>query len=227
MEKICYIFGAGEPSLPAASVPRDEVLVIAADGGYPVACEAFGSPDLAVGDFDSLGYLPARVPILRHPPEKDDTDLALAADVGLARGCRCFRIFSALGGRLDHTLANLQLLARLAAAGCEATLYGADGVAVTALCGPATLTLAPACGTVSVLAHGGTAEGVTLRGLKYPLEGASLSSNVPLGISNELLGEEASVSLVAGTLLVFYPSENAATHMRDPILSKQNGANNE
>lgn len=212
MEKLCYIFGAGEESTPAVLPPRDSVFVIAADGGYGTAARLFGVPDLAVGDFDSLGYVPSGVPVVRHPAEKDDTDLALAAREAMVRGYRRLSFFSALGGRLDHTVANLQMLARLACEGCEATLFGADGTAVTALAGPAEAVFPSRCsGIVSVFAHGGPAEGVTLAGLKYPLENATLTPDVPLGVSNEFLGKEARISLASGTLLLFYQTENGAT----------------
>ena len=135
--KLCYIFGAGEPSMPVAVPTRDEVLVIAADGGYRLAAEVFGVPDLLVGDFDSIDALPVGVPIVRHPAEKDDTDLALAANEAIDRGATDLYIYAALGGRLDHTVANLQLLASLAARGIRATLFGSDGTAVTALVGGA------------------------------------------------------------------------------------------
>lgn len=212
MKKECYIFGAGEESLPISCPAREGVFVIAADGGYKTACRAFGKPDLAVGDFDSLGYRPADVPTLCHPAEKDDTDLALAADEALARGCRRLFLFSALGGRLDHTVANLQLLARLVRGGVEATLFGADGTAVTAIADGQTAVFSPAMrGTLSVFALGGVAEGVSLCGLRYPLDGASLYPDVPLGVSNEFLGTFATVSVRHGVLLLFYHSKEQAT----------------
>ena len=209
MKRIAYIFGAGEPSVPAVIPPREDVLVIAADGGYEVACRVFGRPDLAVGDFDSLGYLPSDVECLRHPVEKDDTDLALAAEIATLRGADELYLYSALGGRLDHTVANLQLLYSLALRGIRATLFGADGVAVTALVGGERADLAPKeTGTVSVFAIGGVAEGVTLTGLKYPLADATLDPHTPLGISNERTGAAASISLLRGAILVFYPASN-------------------
>ena len=205
MAKDCYIFGAGEASYPQCVPPRGEVTVIAADGGFPAAVRVFGSPDLVVGDFDSLGYLPTCVPTVCHPPEKDETDLLLAVREGMARGARRFWIYGALGGRLDHTVANLQVLAYLAAAGAEGYLFGADGTAVTAIAGGQSLLFPVGYrGTLSVLALGGPAEGVTLRGVKYPLEAAAMSSAFPLGVSNELLGEGAAVVLGAGSLHVFF-----------------------
>lgn len=202
--KLCYIFGAGEPSFPIAPPQRDEVFVIAADGGYPLAERVFGKPDLAVGDFDSLGAIPEGVPVIRHPAEKDDTDLALAAEAAIERGATELCIYAALGGRLDHTVANLQLLASLVRRGIRATLFGADGIAVTALLAGQCATFSPRRGTLSVFAHGGACEDVTLSGVKYPLDGATLFPTRPLGISNEFIGEGAQISLAGGILLVFY-----------------------
>lgn len=213
MEKrICYLIGAGEPYIPDTLPPRKEVLVIAADGGYLLAQRLFGEPDLAVGDFDSLGYLPKEVEVITHPSEKDDTDMALAAELAIAGGARELVLLGALGGRLDHTVANLQLLASLAARGVRATAVGADGVAVTALVGGECACFpSSAHGTLSVFAFGGNAEGVTLKGLRYPLCESRLTPCYPLGISNELMGEEASISLREGTLLLFYPQKTFAT----------------
>ena len=210
MAKDCYIFGAGEESYPQSVPARDGAIVIAADGGFPAAVQAFGTLDLAVGDFDSLGYLPTCVPTVCHPPEKDETDLLLAVREGRARGARRFLIYGALGGRLDHTVANLQVLAHLAAEGEEGYLFGADGTAVTAIAGGQSLSFPEGyCGTLSVLALGGPAEGVTLRGVKYPLEAAAMSSDFPLGVSNELLGEGATVALGAGSLHIFFTLDPA------------------
>ena len=210
-KRVCYIVGAGEPSYPCVIPEREEILVIAADGGYPLAERLFGTPDLAVGDFDSLGYLPAGVETVAHPREKDDTDMALATELAIARGAGELIILGALGGRLDHTAANLQLLASLAVRGVRTTLVGADGVGVTAIRGGECAAFsASAQGTLSVLAFGGEASGVSLSGLAYPLENATLSPLRALGISNELIGKAASVSLASGILLLFYPYQKDA-----------------
>ena len=202
--KPCYIFGAGEPSFPTVLPNRDDVLVIAADGGYPLAVRVFGTPDLAVGDFDSLGAVPTDVPTLRHPAEKNDTDMALAAEAAIERGATELYIYAALGGRLDHTLANIQLLAALAERGIRATLFGADGVAVTALASGERAEFSKRTGIFSVFAHGGVANGVTLSGVKYPLASATLTPRCPLGISNEFVGSCATVTLSEGILVLFY-----------------------
>lgn len=126
----CYIFAAGDPDRSARPAPGD--FLIAADAGYLTMERQGLTPDLVVGDFDSMPP-PDHPHLVRHPVEKDDTDAALAVEEGLKRGFRRFVLCGALGGpRLDHTLANLQLLARLSRGGCEAFLTG-GGTVVFAL----------------------------------------------------------------------------------------------
>lgn len=199
----CYIFGAGDCA--AASLrPGGEDLVIAADGGY-LAVERLGlTAQLVVGDFDSLGYVPDHPDVVRAPKEKDDTDLGLALRLGRMRGYRRFVIAGALGGRLDMTAASLQLLGGLARAGLEGYLVAADAAVVTAVDAGA-VRFSPACrGTFSVFCHGERAEGVDERGVYYPLTDATLTCDMPLGVSNEFIGREAVVSVRRGTLLVFW-----------------------
>lgn len=206
MTNTCCIFGAGEYG--ALSLRTEQVegaFLIAADGGCAWLAEQGVTPHLAVGDFDSLGFVPAGIPVLKHPREKDDTDMMLAVREGLARGCTRFLLYGGLGGRLDHTLANLHILSYLAEEGCQGFLLG-PGEIVTAVRN-GSLTFSPAhSGTISVFAWSGPACGVTLSGLRYPLAKGELSPHYPLGVSNEFLGQEASVSVAEGTLLVLWTS---------------------
>ena len=130
--------------------------VIAADAGYNRLRDFGVRPDLAVGDFDSMGAPPDDVPVVRHPAEKDDTDMLLAVREGFARGfSRCY-LFGGTGGRIDHTLANLQTLAFIAERGGVGFLFGDDWTAAAVKNGtlgfPAGLS-----GTVSVFALGSPA----------------------------------------------------------------------
>ena len=100
MEPICYIVGACPPG-EIRFAPGRPAFVIAADKGL-VHLEAQGiRPDLIVGDFDSLGRVPAGDNILRHPVEKDDTDTMLAVKTALDRGMGTIVFYGCLGGRLD------------------------------------------------------------------------------------------------------------------------------
>lgn len=197
---ICYIFASGEYGNQWPDVQKGD-LCIAADGGFS-QMQAHGvEPDLVVGDFDSLGYVPPHPHIVRHPVEKDDTDTALALSEGWSRGYRTFHIYGALGGRLDHTLANVQLLSGLAGQGGQGVLIG-PGMTVTAVHN-GTLELEGEPGqTLSVFCWGEPAQGITLEGLKYLLHGATLTCDVPRGVSNEFLGGPARITVERGTLVV-------------------------
>lgn len=203
MDRVCVIVGAIE--LEELVIPEG-ALVIAADGGLTHLERRGMQPDLIVGDFDSLGRVPEGGNVICHPVEKDDTDMLLAVKTGLERGCGKFLLYGGLGGRLDHTYANLQTLVFLAEHGGQGWLLG-DGVAATAIRN-GRLDFPPGkCGNVSVFCPDGEARGVDLRGLYYPLRDATLTSGFPLGVSNQFTGKAASVSVREGTLLVMYDQE--------------------
>ena len=208
MEPICYIVGACQPGelyLPS----RRAAFVIAADKGL-CHLEAAGiAPDLIVGDFDSLGTVPQGPNVIRHPVEKDDTDMMLAVKTGLERGYRTFVLYGGMGGRLDHTYANLQTLAYLVDHGARGFLLGGD-FAVTALKEDRLAFPAGLTGPVSVFCPGEPAEGVSIEGLYYPLQDAVLTSGFPLGVSNQFTGVPASVSVRRGTLLVMWGESPAS-----------------
>jgi thiamine pyrophosphokinase len=198
-QPICTIVCA----LPLAVPPEKQAgdLVIAADAGYRNLGGV--SPDYVVGDFDSLGYVPEGERVLRHPPEKDDTDTMLAAKLGLSLGYRAFVLLGGLGGRLDHTLANIQTLAYLRGRGAKACL-AQEGETVTLIENETLRFRAGLSGNVSVFAYGASARGVYERGLRYPLTDAHLTDDFPLGVSNAFTGAPASVSVSDGRLLVIY-----------------------
>jgi thiamine pyrophosphokinase len=181
--------------------------IIAADGGY-ARLDALGIvPDLVIGDFDSLGNAPEHPNVVRTPAVKDDSDVGLAVKAGLAQGCKSFVIDGGLGGRLDHTLANIQILLHLTSQGARGLLIGRDA-SVTAITN-SSLHLEPhASGYVSVFSAGGNACGVTIEGLRYQLRDAVLTSQHPLGLSNEFIGKPATVSVRDGTLIVVIVAES-------------------
>lgn len=201
MNGVCYIFCA-MPISNSLPVVQAEDFVIAADGGYAQLWGTSIVPDLILGDFDSLGSTPQGDNVLVFPPEKDYTDLDLALREGSARGYRTFCIYGALGGRLDHTFANLQLLTALARDGARG--YLVDEVqCATVIENDALHFLPHDGGYVSVFALG-EAEGIDLVNLKYSLSNARLDSFFPLGVSNEFIGSEATVRVRQGRLLVIW-----------------------
>jgi thiamine pyrophosphokinase len=199
MKSVCCIVGAG----PSPAYVKDGAFVIAADGGLN-KLQALGvTPDLILGDFDSLGSRPVGDNILTFPVEKDDTDTMLAIKEALRRGYETLYISGGIGGRLDHTVANLQSLLFAHKCGAEAFLVGEnETVAVLA---DGTVTFSAACqGKISVFAMGERAEGVTIRGLKYETVGVTLAHDFPLGVSNQFMGAEASVTVEKGTILLVW-----------------------
>lgn len=197
--KTCVIFCAGE--FGGLAEPVEDAVIIAADGGLRHA-QALGlTPDVILGDFDSLGYVPADARV--YPVEKDDTDTMLAVRQGLALGCRRFLIYGGLEGpRLDHTVANLQTLAFLADHGAEGYLLGNSWVTVVKDGG---ITFpAQSEGLISLFCLGAEAENVTVRGLQYGLERGKLTAGFPLGVSNHFVGRKSSIFVEKGSLWVIY-----------------------
>ena len=198
--KTCYIVGAGEGFVPFT--PGKEDLVIAADGGYRILQQNGIKPDLTVGDFDSLGDPPEQEEVIRHPVMKNDTDTLLAVRIGLERGYLRFVLTAGTGGRLEHTLANLQTLIFISQNGGEGFLKspGQTAAAITdrKICFDETYR-----GGISVFADG-KAEGVTEEGLLYQLDKVVLESSFPIGVSNEFTGKPAFVEVKKGTLILLW-----------------------
>lgn len=209
MDNICYIFGA-MPIYEPFPRPSNGDLTIAADGGYERLRAIKLPPDIVLGDFDSLGYVPQHHCIIKHPVMKDDTDTMLAIKTGFERGYSTFVIYGGYGGRLDHTLANLQALAYIAERGGHGYLV-CDGTLATAITNASMTLAAPQSGIVSVFCSGDSADGVNLAGLVYPLDDATLTHDVPLGVSNEFTGKGASISVKSGALTVLWQHDPTKT----------------
>lgn len=201
--KICYIIGAGK--LPLLYIRNENAFVIAADGGLRQTNGI--RPDIVVGDFDSLGYIPDNENTVVLPVEKDVTDMKYAVDTGIRNGCDTFLLYGGTGGRPDHTFANYALLCELAEKGKSGYLIG-DGFVATAIKDGSLKLSLKAEGTVSVFAAGDRAEGVSITGLKYTLSDHTLEFSVPLGVSNSFIGEQARVGVQNGTLLIMWEESN-------------------
>lgn len=201
----CVILCAGGfQGLAEPVSPQD--LLIAADGGY-LHAQALGlTPEIILGDFDSLGYVPKDAAVF--PVEKDDTDAMLAVRQGLSRGYDRFLLYGALDGpRLDHTVSNFQTLLFLADHGATGYLIGKHQI-VTLVQNGSIHFPAGCCGTISVFAVGGAARGITLEGLHYPLRDGTLTPDFPLGVSNHFTGSPASICVEQGSALVIYERKN-------------------
>lgn len=199
----CLIFGAGDyTGTPDVAGACEDSLIIAADGGYKYLGLLGIEPDVYIGDYDSA-ECPTGVEALRLPVEKDDTDMLAAVKLALGRGCVELHLFGGTGGRLDHTLANIQTLRFISERGCRGYLYG-NGCAMTALSGE-TVSLPPrAAGDVSLFALDGEISGVTIEGLKYSMTDGRIGADYPIGVSNSFIGEAARITVGQGTALLYY-----------------------
>lgn len=197
----CVIFCAGGFDGLIEPVGKRDYIV-AADGGLTHVQALKLEPDRVLGDFDSLGYVPKHAKLF--PIEKDDTDAMLAVRHGLELGYRRFVLYGGMDGpRLDHTVANFQTLQFLADRGAEGYLVGIDHIATVVKNGSLSFS-GDAEGILSVFCMGKDAQGVTLEGLKYPLENGTLTAGFPLGVSNHFTGVPASVTVSDGSLLVLW-----------------------
>lgn len=203
---ICYIFGAGDPcSKDIRLAPTD--FVIAADGGFDYLQKIGLRADLVLGDFDSVTNtknLPDNA--IRYPAEKDDTDMLLAIKEGLSRGYQTFHIYGGLGGRLDHTLANLQALTFLADHQAIGTLFH-DTCNITVIKDNSLSFAKDSPGNepghgCSIFSLSDISVGVTIKGLKYETDNITLTNSFPLGVSNEFLGKKSYIHVEKGTLAI-------------------------
>lgn len=196
----CIIVGAGEFNAKFLKIEQDDY-IIAADGGYEHLKKEHIKPDILIGDMDSVKKQVKGISVIQLPCEKDDTDTLAAIRLGLEKGYHEFILHGMLGGRIDHTIANIQCLQFLKKNDAHGVLYGKDSyiqlIHNERLDFPDTMQ-----GTVSVFSISEEAKGVTETGLKYSLENEMLSGSFPIGISNEFTGEASSISVQEGSLLV-------------------------
>jgi thiamine pyrophosphokinase len=212
-ELVVVVSGGSPPDARAAQrVPR-AAPVVAADRGLDYALALGLDVTVAVGDFDSASAEAvaeaeaAGVRIERHPAEKDATDLELALDAALVMAPQRILVLAGTGGRLDHELSSLLLLAseRYAATRIDA-LVGEARVHV--IRGERKLEGRPG-ELCTLLAANGPATGVTTEGLEYPLRGETLEPGSSRGVSNVFADRTAHITVEDGVLLAVIPGEGS------------------
>ncbi|MDD6461042.1 MAG: thiamine diphosphokinase [Bifidobacteriaceae bacterium] len=160
----------------------------------------------------------AGTPVITLPSQKDDADMMSALKAGWTAGAREFHILGGLGGRLDHTLGNVQLLTFVSRAGGTAFLYG-DRIAATAVTDGSVRFPAmpvPRFPMVSVFSAGDESHGVRIEGLKYEVSDFTISNDVAQ-LSNELIGIPATISVERGTLIITYPAAIAPPAVKNGV----------
>ena len=202
--KRCVILGAA----PLADMENlhglsPEDYLICADGGLEAAEKAGLRVDYVIGDFDSLSdpsqaerYLVERLPVA-----KDETDTFAAVRHGLHLGFRDFLLLGGLGGRFDHTFANISTLLYLQKRGARGILVDAEHEIHVLTRGSATFTQCEGCG-LGVFPFSAPFCVVSGGGLEYPLNRLKLIAEYPMGVSNTICSSTAWVEVLEGPALI-------------------------
>jgi len=179
--------------------------VICADGGFLIAKELNLTPTHLIGDYDSV-KLPDVPGIIKLPMEKNLTDTEAAADLAFNLGYTDITILGGLGGRFDHTMGNLGVMSKY----CNKVenIAFVDGQNYVRMAGPGRYMLSKSSYKyLGIISYGEFVESVTLRGVKYPLEDHFLTHETSLGVSNEIIGDEAEISFTKGKLLIIFSKD--------------------
>lgn len=205
----CIILANGElPDLQAArELLRPDDTILAADGGMRHALDLGLRPAVIIGDLDSASpewksMAEAGTEIILYPRDKDETDLELALGYAVEHGHREIRILGALGGRLDQTLGNLSLLTGEGNAAIDLRLD--DGVEQAFFTRKQASIEGGKGDLVSLIPWGGEVAGIRTDGLRWALTNETLQPHRTCGISNEMTGSHAHVSIESGLLLVIH-----------------------
>jgi thiamine pyrophosphokinase len=195
--KRCLIIVGGDYA-PIGPVEKDD-FVLACDRGYAWCAREGIVPDLILGDFDSYpGALPKKIPVLRYPVEKDDTDAMLAVRWAHEQGFDAVRLCCAFGGRLDHLLSNVETLHYAAALGMETEAADENNMIRILRPGAHRVPCQPRR-SLSLIALTERVTGLTIRGAKYEVENAVLRKPTTLGQSNAFV-TDVKLSFESGML---------------------------
>ena len=190
--------------------------IIAVDAGWLSCTDAGISADYALGDFDSLGYVPTGCEIVQFPHVKDESDMELACNYAIQLGADELFIYGAFAARLDHTFANIALLAKFAQEGCKMVGVGSD-FAICALVGNTSVSLLqlsafdPAnlqgsyAPYLSLFTVGADVAGLSFEGMAYSAHDISLPAATSRGLSNEFIGEPVCISVREGVVIAIFP----------------------
>ena len=202
---ICYVVGAGECK-KLDFIPGNDDLIIASDGGLEHLEKCGIKPDIIIGDFDSLCKNPQGENVIRLKPEKDITDMDAAVKVGIEKGYEEFKLYGALGGRLDHTLSCLGILENVNKAGGFALITDGKNRA-RYLRNTSELIARSDFRYFSLIAVDPVVKGVSIEGGKYPLKNATLRREHQFAVSNEVDGNCALVTVRRGAVILIESSD--------------------
>lgn len=204
----CILVAAGDLNISEIPVGKED-LVIAVDGGLEY-CQIFQiTPQIIIGDYDSLSAekketlqfieKTGNTEVISLPVEKNDTDTLAALRLGLERGYTEFRIYGGMGGRLEHTLANIQSLLYLKNQNAKGYLI--DGECMIGVAKEEVVEFQESLeGYLSLFTLGESAR-ISIQNMKYPLQQEKITNDFPIGISNEFIGEKATITVEEGSIV--------------------------
>ncbi len=209
-QKRCVVIGSSPYTKPSdfsgQIQPGD--YIVCADGGYLFALQQGLRPELIVGDFDSSAFpYDYEGEIIRLPHQKDDTDTLYCVKECIRRGYNDFTFIGMLGGREDHTYANLCTLLYLSQQDCCARLVSSERE--IQMISHGRLEISHRQGLMfSIFPFGCRECTVSLQGFLYELKEGTLTANFPLGVSNEITSPNACLTVHRGTAVVFIGKSN-------------------
>lgn len=193
------------PAALAPSLPRRD-LVIAADSGLALAPLLGLTVDIVIGDLDSLDPTSplGETEVIRHPTDKDRSDLELALDEARRHQTTSLIVVGGRGGRLDHLLANVATISTFP----EAEVTWLTGEEAVYLVRTRRRIRGEIGDLLTLLPVGGEVKGVTVEGLHWPLDDADLDFGTTRGLSNLLVATEVTISVTQGTLLAIHTTDS-------------------
>lgn len=197
----CIVVGAIDVNVKIEK--HEDDFLIAADKGYLNCIKQNLDVDLLIGDFDSLKIVPDNIEKIKLNEIKDDTDVFDALMEGIKRGYKSFILYGVIGGRFDHTFANIQILLLLKNKGYEAKIIDEDRTYII-LENESIELPKKERGYLSVFSLSAISHGVTLKNLKYELKNAILTSEFPLGVDNEYIDKSPFIEVKDGKILLIY-----------------------
>lgn len=204
--KSCLIFSGGSV-IGTEYLPKNYDLTISADGGYLNALKFNIIPDICMGDFDTLkSNIDLSCEVIKFPPEKDDTDTMICIKKAISMGFDTIYIYGALGGRFDHTMANLQSLEYIKNKNVKGYLIDNQNIVTVQGIGKEKY---PNRGEYKYFSIFSLAEKSVLSssGLKYQLNNTVLTRDFPLGVSNEFQEDFSQITVHSGLVLISYSKD--------------------
>jgi thiamine pyrophosphokinase len=178
---------------------KKDDFVIAADGGLLCLEKLNIKPDLVMGDFDSLGFIPTDGKVLTYSSNKNDTDMMLAVKKAIELGYKEIILFGGTGGRVDHTLSNIRTLLYASRRGVKIKMKDSKNDYIVLTDGSINI---EGKGYFSLFAMKNTAKGVSISDAKYDLDNVQLPCDSSLCTSNEFIGKKVTISVKRGSVLI-------------------------